>query len=33
VATAPGSLLLELNGRTIALDRSLATAIVVEMDE
>jgi DtxR family Mn-dependent transcriptional regulator len=33
VATAPDSLLLEISERTIALDRSLATAIQVEIDE
>jgi DtxR family Mn-dependent transcriptional regulator len=33
VATAPDSLLLEIRGRTIALDRSLATAILVEIEE
>jgi DtxR family Mn-dependent transcriptional regulator len=33
VATAPDSLLLDLDGRRIALDRSLATAILVEIEE
>lgn len=32
VATAPDSLLLELDGRRIALDRSLAAAILVEIE-
>jgi len=33
VAVAPNSLLIEVNGRRVALDRSLATAVLVQPDE
>jgi hypothetical protein len=33
VATASDSVLLEIGGRRIALDRSLATTILVEIEE